>query len=567
MIRELTPEDYEELVATIQSLSPPVPLDDNQIKAVAERAQIREVLRGEIVMRQGDEPDALYLVLSGQLRAADTSGDEPYLLYYHGAKSFVGELGLLYDRPRGATIDVLDDAKLAFWDREKFDWMLGLSGEMHAYFGRQQATYIRVREPFPGKQWDEFTAIRTGKHPLTLLYSLTWPLLLMLFSLGLLFLLLGFVGGLLVLIGLAAGLPAIISLLWGVYNYVEWKNDEYIVTSKRVIHIERFILHGIERDEAPLIRIQDVTLMTGSLLQRLLDYHDLIVKTAGAGNIVFRGLSRAEAVQDIIFEQRARALERRAAADKATIRQALAQKMRMPIPGVSIPEETLELPPDTLIEDKTRWFLSFLDYLLPRMRVIEGDTITWRKHWFIWLKRTWWPLLAALILLVLIALALLLLAGGQGQNLRGLTAVPALLGLSMLVVFVLYLYQHDGWRRDVYIVTSDRIIDVEGTPFRLGGEERREGTFDVVQNITYDIPDFFHNLLNMGSVTIETAGTAATFTFQNVLAPSDVQQEIFNRMVAYQESQRQRDQERQAARIGDWFDAYNQLQESEREGR
>jgi uncharacterized membrane protein YdbT with pleckstrin-like domain len=133
------------------------------------------------------------------------------------------------------------------------------------------------------------------------------------------------------------------------------------------------------------------------------------------------------------------------------------------------------------------------------------------------------------------------------------------LGLGTLVSFVWYVYLYDDWHKDVYIVTSDRIVDVESSSFRLRGEERREGTFDVIQNITYSVPGFFHKLLNMGSVVIETAGTAATFTFVNVFDPSAIQQEVFNRMVAYQEKQRQQRRVREDTRTADWVGEYHLL--------
>jgi predicted nuclease of restriction endonuclease-like RecB superfamily len=43
----------------------------------------------------------------------------------------------------------------------------------------------------------------------------------------------------------------------------------------------------------------------------------------------------------------------------------------------------------------------------------------------------------------------------------------------------------------------------------------------------------------MGDVVIETAGTMATFTFKSVYDPSKVQEEVFNRMVVFQQRQRE----------------------------
>jgi len=63
-------------------------------------------------------------------------------------------------------------------------------------------------------------------------------------------------------------------------------------------------------------------------------------------------------------------------------------------------------------------------------------------------------------------------------------------------------------------------------------------------------------------VVIETAGTAATFTFFSVYDPRAVQQEIFNRMVAYQEGQRQRERVREDTKLAAWFGEYYDLTRS-----
>jgi membrane protein YdbS with pleckstrin-like domain len=351
----MTPEDYEELVEALRICRQPLPLDDEQIRALANRARIREVLRGEVVMKQGEESDALYFVVSGQLRSADTSGDEPNLLNFHAAKAFVGEQGMLYNQPRTATVDAISDSKLAVWDRSAFDWLLGQDDRCRPYF---EDLYLhrerRARRPFRGKQWDEVTLVRTGKHIMMLIVALFGPVLLLLFSLGLLLLALALAPELPVVIGVALGVPMFFSLVWGVFNYLNWRDDEYIVTSKRVIHIERFVIYGEKRDEAPLIRIQDVTIVASNFWERVLDFYDLSIQTAGAGTIVFTGMRDAEGTMEVIFEERAKAMERREAGDVAHIRKALAKKMRRTVGDVELPVDTLEPTSGFFAESKSR---------------------------------------------------------------------------------------------------------------------------------------------------------------------------------------------------------------------
>ncbi len=555
----MTPEDYEELVEALRTCRQPLPLDDDQISDFAHRARVREVLRGETVLKQGEEPDLFYFIISGQLRSADTSGDRPNLLNFHAAKTFVGEQGMLYNQPRAATVDAISDAKLAAWDKSAFDWLLGQDDRCWSYFeDLYRHRERRARRPFQGKQWDEVTLVRTGKHIMMLIVALFGPVFLFLFSLGVLIFFLVLDLDLPILTGVIVGVPLLFSLVWGVFNYIDWRDDEYIVTSKRVIHIERFVIYGEKRDEAPLIRIQDVTVVASNFWERLLDFDDLTIQTAGAGTIVFAGMRDAERTMEVIFQERAKALERREAADVAHIRKALGDRIHRTVGDVTLPVDTLE-PTSGYYAERKRWRLPpLINYLWPRMWVAEGDTITWRKHWFIWLKKTWLALLVFLALLTLTILALLGWPPFDAFEGSSLVLVLVLV-LATVAAFLWYIYLYDDWHRDVYIVTKDRIIDVQSSSFRLQGEERREGTFDVVQNITYVVPGFFNNLLSLGNVTIETAGTAETFTFDEVFNPSLVQQEIVNRMVAFQEERRRQERIREDTKLAEWFGEYQYL--------
>lgn len=360
---------------------------------------------------------------------------------------------------------------------------------------------------------------------------------------------------------LVSAIAILLGLIWGVYGYFDWANDEYIVTSKRVIHIERLLLYGERRDEAPLVRIQDITGVSTGLLQRLLDYSDIRIQTAGAGTIVFSGMPHAERVRELIFVERAREYERRAAENRMLIRSALQRSIaphrkdfemstnhsQSSLLNGTLANRMQPAPPVTHPPLLIRVFR----YLYPRQTIVEGNKITWRKHWIVLAYKVIPPLtllngsLAGFILLLLY----------MPQPWCSAIMIPLI-----IAAFIWYLFRYDEWYRDVYIIQGNRIIDIVSSGFRLHGERRREGTFDAVQNVTYNISGFWHQLLNMGDVVIETAGTEQTFAFNSVFDPSRVQQEVFDRWNAYQEERRRREQEEQQQRWAEWFREYHMLQ-------
>ena len=117
---------------------------------------------------------------------------------------------------------------------------------------------------------------------------------------------------------------------------------------------------------------------------------------------------------------------------------------------------------------------------MPRTRVVEPNQIVWRKHWLILLREAGLPVIGMLFSMALFALAIL-----RPDFLRSIPSLVTMLvpALVLLASTAVYIWRYDGWRNDIYIVTDNRIIDVEGSPFHLRKETRTEGTFDIIQNI------------------------------------------------------------------------------------
>ena len=98
-------------------------LEDKELKTVIDSFEEKKYTSGQPVITQGEEGDVLYLVDSGELDCEKVfkSGDAPtYLKTYKPGESF-GELALLYNAPRAATIKAKTDATLWALDRECFN--------------------------------------------------------------------------------------------------------------------------------------------------------------------------------------------------------------------------------------------------------------------------------------------------------------------------------------------------------------------------------------------------------------------------------------------------------------
>lgn len=83
------------------------------LERLADRLDERQVTAGTVLIREGDQADALWVLVSGSLGIrAHGAGKTDVELPPVQAPAYVGELGLLHNAPRSATVTALDNAVL-----------------------------------------------------------------------------------------------------------------------------------------------------------------------------------------------------------------------------------------------------------------------------------------------------------------------------------------------------------------------------------------------------------------------------------------------------------------------
>ncbi|XP_037498514.1 cAMP-dependent protein kinase type II regulatory subunit isoform X2 [Rhipicephalus sanguineus] len=96
-------------------------LDQNQMQEVIDAMFERKVKPGEVVIKQGDDGDNFYVIHSGIYHIFVTTDKEKDKLVgkYDGTGSF-GELALMYNMPRAATITAVTEGSLWAMNRQTF---------------------------------------------------------------------------------------------------------------------------------------------------------------------------------------------------------------------------------------------------------------------------------------------------------------------------------------------------------------------------------------------------------------------------------------------------------------
>ena len=104
---------------------------EDQLRTLATMVNRKSLPRGAMVMAAGDPTDSLYIVLSGRLKVmmSDADGKE-VILSILGPGEFFGEMGLIDDSPRSASVIGIEPCELLSISKRDFNKCLADSFEM-----------------------------------------------------------------------------------------------------------------------------------------------------------------------------------------------------------------------------------------------------------------------------------------------------------------------------------------------------------------------------------------------------------------------------------------------------
>ncbi len=85
-------------------------LKDAQLAHLADFLEFQQILHHTEVVRQGEPGDAMYLVMSGELRARTMIGGKETILITFGPGDFFGEMSLFDQGPRSADVVANEDS-------------------------------------------------------------------------------------------------------------------------------------------------------------------------------------------------------------------------------------------------------------------------------------------------------------------------------------------------------------------------------------------------------------------------------------------------------------------------
>ena len=531
-------------------------LKENELAGIAAKLNEKTPSANEVIFERGAKPDGFYLIYKGKVNVTRPRENGTDFLAFLSAGDYFGEEALFEKRDRSATITTAEASTILFLSKDDFDELFTQYEKLRPNFlvaikSRKLARSLRFKW-LGSKEVIYFLArrhkIRLYQTLLAPVFLLTAPILLFFWS---------FVSGATTPYAVG-GIILCADILWAVWRAVDWSNDYYIVTNQRVVWVERVIGIYDSRQEVPLSTILAVNVETDQI-GRILDYGNVSVRTF-VGSIRFDYVDHPSQAADMIREYWERTKATGTQAQKMAMKNALRSKLGLTVEA--IPQE--ELPPISM-EDKNVQKKSLLRIVLAnifKLRVEDGGTVTYRKHWFVLLQQVGQPLFY-----LLLTTALIIIRGWYLVQTPNLTFIrPNAAGIprpDSIVVFLLFVtlpltgwlvWEYLDWSNDIFKVTPEEIIDLDKTP--LGSEERRSAQIENILSTEYQRIGLTGYLLNYGTVYITVGGTK--LEFQDVLDPAGVQADINRRRMARIAKKSEDTANVERERMAVWLAAYHQ---------
>ena len=121
--------DEQFIIRAIQtSFAPEAPVDE--LRALAKNVSIKHFKSGEILFNEGEEADALHLIRSGSAAISRTLGGREVVLSYVASGNYVGEMGLVGNTRRMASVSATVPTETISLDKEVFNKLLERNPEL-----------------------------------------------------------------------------------------------------------------------------------------------------------------------------------------------------------------------------------------------------------------------------------------------------------------------------------------------------------------------------------------------------------------------------------------------------
>jgi len=117
-------------------------IDPARLKLLAFTSDRLSYDEGDVLFRQNEVSDSIYVIVEGKVDVWASAGRDRIWLAEHGPGKIVGEMGVLCDQPRSATVEATSHVVALKIGREVFFDMLGQFPQMSVAVMRELARRV-----------------------------------------------------------------------------------------------------------------------------------------------------------------------------------------------------------------------------------------------------------------------------------------------------------------------------------------------------------------------------------------------------------------------------------------
>ena len=535
--------DREEVIEIFRTSHIFQRLANEKVEEIAGRVEAYLYTEGQTIFEQNTPSESFFVIFRGRVKLIrKDNGDETTFILdtrdYFGQEALANHPG-----PRKASTIAATDVIVLRFSSELLNALTkespALNGPLELILNSYNLT-MQLAMPWRGPR--EVVHYIARHHPFFLVIRLTLPLVLA-------FITIGVATYLEVLVYPGAVIPLVLLIVtvfltggWLTWIIIDYFNDYSVVTNRRIAYLRKILLIYDSRLEAPLDAILTDDINT-SQVGRIIGYGNIIVRTY-TGEIVLSHLAQPQFIISLINEIRDRAKFIRQQGRLETIDQTIRRRIGLPVEETAPRPDSPERKKD---QDKGTFSQSLSDFL--KLRAEKNGEIHYRTHWFILIGKTGLPALLAFSLFIFLLLSLFRIIPVEPT-----TALWATLIFGPMVAAWL-LYQFVDWHNDRYIITKDMLMDIYKKP--LGTEKKRTAPLKNILSIDFERIGIIGRIFNYGTVYIRVGDSV--IAFDNVMAPSEVQRELFSRFLEYKQREEERQEASMNEQLADWIEHYHQL--------
>ena len=269
-------------------------LDDETLNDLAMRFQKGRWKAGDVILEQGEMARHFFFIYYGEVEViAQSLIDEETIETMHlgklGVDDYFGESSILEEMEMEASVKAVTEVVLLFLPREEFLTLLEDFPQIYEALLLVEQTRLRVIDwQYRGYLGEEEAVfLLVNKHWFWVAVRLILPILSMI-------LILATTVTISFLTGVVGWIPMLVLLIlcagWIGLVFVDYRDDNYVITNQRVIAEERLaILHRVHA-EAPLWTVRSVQILQDSW-GRMLNFGDVTVQTI-TGSVVLRDVPK-----------------------------------------------------------------------------------------------------------------------------------------------------------------------------------------------------------------------------------------------------------------------------------